>query len=315
MRHGNREPASGDRETAAAAGCRPTKAGYRSTEALPFPPWLRVKTGKAGLSRETRELVAGFGLHTVCEGAHCPNIGECFSCRTAAFMILGNTCTRDCGFCAVNHGTPDPVDPSEPERLAQAAAALGLEYVVVTSVTRDDLPDGGAGHFAATIRAIRELLPGARVEVLTPDFSGDEAALLTVLDAAPDVFNHNVETARRLQPAVRPQASYETSLQVLANAAALGAVTKSGLMVGLGETPEEIAECCEDLAQAGVSILTVGQYLQPTRRHLPVARYVAPEEFPQFEQWARAAGIRHVFAGPFVRSSYKAAETVVEHGG
>jgi lipoic acid synthetase len=286
-------------------------AGDRRRE---FPAWLRVKTGKARLSRETRELVANHGLHTVCEGAHCPNVGECYSCRTAAFLILGGTCTRNCRFCAVNHGRPEVLDPEEPDRLAEAAADLGLRYVVVTSVTRDDLPDGGAEHFAATIRALRERLPEARIEVLTPDFRGDENALRTVIAAAPDVFNHNVETVRRLQPQVRPQAGYETSLGVLRKARELGALTKSGVMVGVGETDEEVRECLADLAGVGVSIVTIGQYLQPTRRHLPVDRYVPPEDFAQYEEWGRAAGIAHVFAGPFVRSSYKAAETAAALG-
>jgi lipoic acid synthetase len=277
-----------------------------------FPQWLRVKTGKARLSRATRELVAGHGLHTVCEGAHCPNIGECYACQTAAFMILGNTCTRDCGFCAVNHGLPQAVDPDEPRRLADAAASLGLRYVVVTSVTRDDLPDGGAGQFAATILALRAKLPHARVEVLTPDFRGDRTALHTVLDAGPDVFNHNLETVRRLQLTVRPQAAYDVSLAVLREASSRGALTKSGLMVGLGETDEEVREAFRDLAAAGVRILTVGQYLQPTRRHLPVARYVEPDAFDAYRAWGEEAGIAHVFAGPFVRSSYKAAETVAQ---
>lgn len=284
----------------------------KETERVPVPNWLRVKVGKAKLSRATRELVAGHGLHTVCENAHCPNIGECYACQTAAFMILGNTCTRNCRFCAVNHGVPQAVDPDEPRRVAQAAAKLGLRYVVVTSVTRDDLPDGGAGQFAATIRAVRAQLPDARVEVLTPDFRGDPAALHTVLNAGPDVFNHNLETVRRLQVTVRPQAAYETSLAVLREASSRGALTKSGLMVGLGETDEEVREAFRDLAAAGVRILTVGQYLQPTRRHLPVARYVEPEAFDAYRAWGREAGIAHVFAGPFVRSSYKAAETVAE---
>jgi lipoic acid synthetase len=281
-------------------------------ERLPVPKWLRVKTGKAKLSRATRELVAGHGLHTVCEGAHCPNIGECYACQTAAFMILGNTCTRNCGFCAVKHGIPEAVDPDEPRRLAAAAASLGLRYVVVTSVTRDDLPDGGAGQFAATIRALRAGLPGARVEVLTPDFRGDFTALHTVLEAAPDIFNHNLETVRRLQLTVRPQAAYDTSLAVLKDASSCGALTKSGLMVGVGETDAEMREAFRDLAAAGVRILTVGQYLQPTRHHLPVARYVEPDGFDAYRAWGEEAGIAHVFAGPFVRSSYKAAETVAE---
>ncbi len=277
-------------------------------ERLRMPPWLRVKTGKARLANETRRLVAAHGLHTVCEQAHCPNLGECYACHTATFLIMGGVCTRDCGFCAVPHGGPGPLDPGEPERVAQAAAELGLSYVVVTSVTRDDLPDGGAGHFAATIRALRQAQPATQVEVLTPDFRGDAAAVATVLAAAPDVYNHNLETVRRLQPTVRPQAGYDTSLGVLAQVAREGALTKSGLMVGLGETAEEVTAALGDLAAVGARIVTIGQYLQPTRRHLPVARYVPPEEFDAYATSGRRAGIRYVFAGPFVRSSYRAAE-------
>ncbi len=277
-------------------------------DARRLPPWLRVKTGKARQSRATHDLVAAYGLHTVCEGARCPNIGECYCQKTATFMVMGARCTRDCRFCAVEHGTPCSLEPDEPQRVAAASAALGLRYVVVTSVTRDDLPDGGASHFAATIHAVRETLPHAKVEVLTPDFRGDETCLHTVLQAGPDVFNHNVETVRRLQARVRPQASYETSLEVLRRASAAPAPMKSGLMVGLGETGDEIRATMDDLAQAGVVLLTIGQYLRPTRRHVPVARYVPPEEFGQYVEWGKDAGIAHVFAGPFVRSSYRAAE-------
>ena len=277
-----------------------------------FPEWLRVKTGKATLSRETRQLIASHGLHTVCESARCPNIGECYSCHTATFMIMGDRCSRNCGFCAVKHGAPEALDADEPARIADASAELGLEYVVVTSVTRDDLPDGGAAHFAATIEAIRRRTPETKAEVLTPDFRGDERALRTVLTARPDVYNHNVETVRRLQESVRPQASYETSLQVLRAARRLGALTKSGLIVGMGETRDELRQALADLAGTGVTILTIGQYLQPTRRHLPVDRYVPPEEFKEFARWGRSSGIRHVFSGPFVRSSYRAAEAAAE---
>lgn len=274
-----------------------------------LPEWLRVKTGKARLSKATRDLVAGHGLHTVCESAHCPNVGECYCSGTATFMILGNVCTRDCRFCAVEHGAPGPVDADEPRRVATAARELGLRYVVVTSVTRDDLPDGGAGHFAATIRALREEIPGVLVEVLPSDLGGDLGALQTIIDAGPDVFNHNIETVRRLQPLVRPQAGYETSLGVLRSARQMEALTKSGLIVGLGETRDEVRETLGDLGDVGISILTIGQYLQPTRRHAPVARYVEPGEFDEFVAWGNEAGIPHVLAGPFVRSSYRAAET------
>lgn len=278
-----------------------------ATETQRLPSWLRVKTGKAGQSRATRELVAEHGLHTVCQGARCPNIGECYCNRTATFLIMGSRCTRNCGFCAIGQGCPEPLDSGEPQRLAEAAAELGLEYVVVTSVTRDDLPDGGAAHFAATIEALRRRLPEAQVEVLTPDFQGRQDCLDTVLAAGPDVFNHNVETVRRLQGSVRPQAGYDRSLGVL-RVAADRVLTKSGLMVGLGETDAEVREAIDDIARAGVSILTIGQYLRPTRGHIAVARYVPPEQFSEYERWGEAAGIAHVFSGPFVRSSYRAAE-------
>ena len=276
---------------------------------LRLPPWLRVKTGKAKLCGQTRQLVADHALQTVCDNARCPNIGECYSSQTATFLIMGAVCTRDCGFCAVEHGRPAALDPEEPRRLAEAARSLGLQYVVVTSVTRDDLPDGGAGHFAATIRALRE--DGlAGVEVLTPDFRGDRDALRTVLAELPTVFNHNLETVRRLCPLVRPQADYERSLQVLRNSRedAPPVLRKSGFMVGLGETETEIDELLHDLHDAGCQILTIGQYLRPSRSHLPVRRYVEPALFEQYAARARQIGIGEVLAGPFVRSSYRAAE-------
>ncbi|MDI9584948.1 MAG: lipoyl synthase [Acidobacteriota bacterium] len=285
-----------------------TSCGCRGDVPGRLPEWLRVKTGKARLSQATRSLVEAHGLHTVCQSARCPNIGECYCSGTATFLILGNVCTRNCRFCAVAHGSPGPVDPDEPGRLAQAAAELGLRYVVVTSVTRDDLPDGGASQFAATVRELKRQIPGVLVEVLPSDMGGDEAALRTVLDSGPDVFNHNLETVRRLQPVVRPQAGYERSLGVLRRARELGALTKSGLIVGLGETRDELREALDDLASCGVRILTIGQYLQPTRAHMPVARYVEPAEFDEFADWGRQAGIDHVVSGPFVRSSYQAAE-------
>lgn len=276
---------------------------------LRLPPWLRVKTGKARLCCETRQLVADHALHTVCDSAHCPNIGECYSSQTATFLIMGSVCTRNCGFCAVTHGRPSALDQDEPERLAQASVDLGLDFVVVTSVTRDDLPDGGAGHFAATIQALHAVGIG-QVEVLTPDFGGSREALQTVLQAGPTVFNHNLETVRRLCPTVRPQAGYERSLEVLAAARDLAPeiLRKSGFMVGLGETEAEIEALLEDLHAAGVEILTIGQYLRPTRHHLPVQRYVEPEQFEAYAQLARQIGLSQVLAGPFVRSSYRAAE-------
>ena len=283
------------------------------SQRLRLPSWLRVKTGKAHLCCETRQLVANHALHTVCDSARCPNIGECYSSQTATFLIMGAVCTRNCRFCAVAHGQPEPLEADEPRRLAEASMNLGLDYVVVTSVTRDDLEDGGAGHFAATIAALHAA-GLSEVEVLTPDFQGDRAALLTVLGALPTVFNHNVETVRRLCPTVRPQARYERSLQVLADARELAPdiLRKSGFMVGLGETDEEIAGLLGDLHEAGCQILTIGQYLQPSRHHLPIQRYVEPERFDEYARQAREIGIHHVLAGPFVRSSYRAAEVARE---
>ena len=277
---------------------------------LRLPPWLRVKTGKREQSQATGRVIEARGLRTVCTSARCPNVGECYACGTATFLILGGQCTRRCGFCAVPGGTPGPLDPTEPERVAQAVREMGLKYAVVTSVTRDDLPDGGAGHFAATIEAIHRAMPETPVEVLTPDFLGDREALATVLKAEPTVFNHNVETVRRLQATVRPEADYERSLGVLraAGEIAPGIPRKSGLMVGLGETDEEIREALADLNRAGVSLVTLGQYLAPTRRHLAVQRYVPPEQFDEYARWGREMGIRFVAAGPFVRSSYRAGE-------
>ncbi len=279
-----------------------------------MPDWLKVKTGKASLARRTRALLHDCGVHSVCEEAMCPNIGECFSSGTATFMILGDTCTRNCRFCAVRHGRPEPVDPEEPERVAEAAARLGLRYVVVTCVTRDDLPDGGAGQFVRTMEALRRRLPGVRIEVLTSDLGGRQEPLARVLRARPTVFNHNVETVRRLHTTVRPQADYDRSLTVLrrAGASASGALIKSGLMVGLGETLEEVGETLEDLADAGCSIVTIGQYLRPSPALLPVARYVPPEEFEHLERMGLDRGLKRVLSGPFVRSSYRAREAAEE---
>ncbi len=252
-------------------------------------------------------VVRAGGLHTICESARCPNIGECWERRTATFLILGDVCTRNCGFCAVAKGTPLPPDPGEPARVAEAAVRLGLRYAVITSVTRDDLADGGAAHFAAVIRAVREARPGTRVEALIPDFGGDEAALGAVLDASPDVLNHNLETTESLYPAIRrPRGNYGRSLGVLAAAKARGARTKSGLMIGLGESEPDILRTFADLRRAGCDLLTVGQYLQPTAAHPPVVRYYTPEEFEALAAEARRAGFREVVAGPLVRSSYEA---------
>jgi lipoic acid synthetase len=273
-----------------------------------LPAWAAKKRGILREVRPLRRVLRELGLHTVCEEARCPNIGECFSRPTATFMIAGTRCTRRCGFCAVDTARPAPLDPGEPARIAEATRRLGLRHVVVTAVARDDLADGGAGHFSATIRAVRAVAPATRVEVLTPDFKGEDAPLETVLAAGPDVFNHNLETVWRLSRTVRPQASYQRSLAVLGRAKHLrpDVVTKSGIMVGLGETPAEVRAVMEDLRAVGCDLLTVGQYLQPTRRHLPVVDYVPPPVFAEYARIGHRLGFRHVAAGPFVRSSYHA---------
>ncbi len=275
-----------------------------------LPAWARKGDPLARAARPVRVLLRDRGLNTVCEEARCPNLGECFSRGTATFMLLGDRCTRRCGYCSVATARPLPPDIGEPARVAEAAAQLGLRYVVLTSVARDDLKDGGAGQFAATVREIRKRAPGARVEVLTPDFKGDPAALAAVLEAEPDVFNHNIEMAPRLFARIRPQGSYRRSLSLLAAAKAArpAQVTKSGLMVGLGETDDEVGAVMADLRAAGVDILTVGQYLRPTREHAPVARYVRPEGFRAYEREARALGFPTVYSGVFVRSSFNAEE-------
>lgn len=249
-------------------------------------------------------------LHTVCEEARCPNIGECWGRGTATFMILGDTCTRACGFCAVKTGRPGALDVGEPKRVAMAVQAMGLRHAVITSVNRDDVPDGGAGIFAETIRWVRRLSPGTTVEVLIPDFLGDWDALATVVDARPEILNHNTETVPRLYARVRPKARYARSLELFTRARDRdpGIVTKSGVMVGLGETVDELLAVFEDLRAHGVDILTVGQYLRPTPKHLPIARYYHPDEFAELKAAALAMGFRHVEAGPLVRSSYHAEE-------
>ena len=277
-----------------------------------LPSWFRQPLPPGAEGGRVRDLLGRHGLHTVCEGAKCPNRAACWHDSAAAFLILGDACTRDCRFCAIPHDSrPAPPDPGEPARLAEAAAAMGLRHVVVTSVTRDDLPDGGAAHFAETIRAIRARLPGATVEVLVPDFQNAAAALDLVLAAKPDIFNHNLETVERLQPAIRPQADYRRSLAVLAYAARAGARTKSGLMLGLGETDGEIAAALRDLRAAGVALLTLGQYLAPSPAHHPVARFVPPAEFDRWRDEALALGFACVAAAPHVRSSYHAEELAV----
>lgn len=258
---------------------------------------------------QVRDLLKGLRLTTVCQGARCPNLCECFAKGTATFMILGDTCTRNCRFCAVPHGPVGPPDPDEPRRLADAAAELNLRHVVVTSVTRDDLPDGGAEQFRETIFALRSRL-GCRVEVLTPDFQGNASAIDRVASVRPDVYNHNVETAARLYPGARPDADYHRSLDLLKRVKSKfpKITTKSGIMVGLGETNEEVLGVLHDLRSVGCDMLTIGQYLQPTPQHLPISRFVTPEEFSDFERRALEMGFRGVASGPFVRSSYHAGE-------
>jgi lipoic acid synthetase len=272
------------------------------------PPWLTVRAPGGPGFTATRTIVRSLGLHTVCEEAQCPNLGECWGHKTATFMLLGDTCTRNCSFCAVTHGRPLTVDAEEPRRVAEAVAALGLQHVVVTSVNRDDLSDGGAAHFAATVTALREMAPGCRVEVLVPDFQGRLASVETVLAAGVDVFNHNTETVPRLYRRVRPGAGYARSLSVLAHAAVTGrgCLTKTGLMLGVGETVDEVVDVMRDLRQVRCDILTLGQYLRPSKDHLPIERYVTPAEFDELGDVARGLGFRHVESGPLVRSSYHA---------
>ncbi len=272
------------------------------------PPWLKRRIPAGETYQGVHRLLHEGGLHTVCQEARCPNLGECFSRGTATFLILGDRCTRNCGFCAVAHGPEGPPDPEEPRRVAETAAALGLRYVVVTSVTRDDLPDGGAGQFVEVIREVRKRLPEARIEVLVPDFRGSRDALQSVLQAGPHVLNHNLETVPRLYPRVRSGADYERSLRLLrwAKEFAPHLPTKSGLMLGLGERKEEVEAVLRDLLSVGCSMLTLGQYLQPSREHLPVERFIPPEEFEQWRQKALSMGFREVASAPFVRSSYHA---------
>ncbi|MHC4472635.1 MAG: lipoyl synthase [Planctomycetota bacterium] len=285
---------------------RPRKAARER-----LPPWLKKRLPPGDTTRPVREVLAGLRLVTVCEEARCPNLNECWSAGTATFMIMGEICTRSCGFCAVDGPRrPEPLDPDEPERVARAASAMELRHVVITSVDRDDLADGGSHHFAKVVESVRAALPRARLEVLTPDFRGVEEDILRVLDAGPDIYNHNVETVPRLYDGVRRQARYEWSLGLLDLVKRTGhdAFTKSGLMVGLGETKEELYEVFRDLRGVGCDILTVGQYLKPSDRHVPVERFVPPEEFDEYREVAKEMGFRAVASGPFVRSSYHAAE-------
>lgn len=272
-----------------------------------IPEWLRVTLPSDPAFARTGSLLRDLGLNTVCQGAKCPNIYECFSRNVATFLIMGRHCTRACAFCNIGPGRVEPLDPGEPARVAEAAARLGLRHVVITSVTRDDLPDGGAAHFAATIAAVRARMPRCTVEVLIPDLRGDAGALATVVAAAPQIINHNVETVPELYAAIRPQAGFEQSLELLARVKAAGITSKSGLMLGLGETDVQVRRLLEHLAGAGVDIVTIGQYMRPSAAHPEVARWVPPAEFEALATLGAELGIPHVYAAPRVRSSYNAA--------
>jgi len=274
------------------------------------PPWLKKRIPPFQDVQKVRSILEQTDLHTVCQEARCPNLGECFARETATFLILGRVCTRDCGFCAVERGAPGPPDEAEPQRVAQAVQKMGLHYVVITSVTRDDLPDGGASSFAKTIRAIRALNPKIKVEVLIPDFKGNQDSLKTVLKESPEILNHNIETIPRFYPRVRPLADYKRSLDLLKKSKkdCPHIPTKSGYMLGFGETREEVLELLRDLKEAGCDFLTIGQYLQPRQDRLPVIRFVPPEEFEEYKRIAERMGFRAVASGPFVRSSFHAAQ-------
>jgi len=273
-----------------------------------LPPWIKSNELWSEQTNSVRKLLKDLKLHTVCLEARCPNLGECYSSGTATFLILGNICTRNCRFCAVEHGIPEKLDPEEPARVAKAVSILGLKFAVLTSVTRDDLPDGGAEHYAQTIKAIKKEVPGCYVEVLVPDFQGKEKALIKVLESSPEVFAHNVETVPRLYSKVRPKANYERSLTVLKRAKSIApqVVIKSGFMVGLGEKRHEIQALLQDLRENGCEIVTIGQYLRPRLDLLPVSKYYTPEEFSEFKEEARKLGFTQVESGPLVRSSYHA---------
>jgi lipoic acid synthetase len=277
---------------------------------VPKPEWLKVRAPGSENYHRLKGLMRGLGLHTVCEEANCPNIGECWHHGTATFMILGGTCTRSCGYCNVTHGTPQAADEQEPVKVASAIHALALEYVVVTSVDRDDLPDFGATHFARTILETRARIPSCRLEVLIPDFQGDRAALQIVLDAKPDVLNHNIETVPRMYRTARPGGRYQRALDVLRHSREIAPAipTKSGLMVGLGEEWDEVVQTLSDLRDAGVSIVTIGQYLRPSLANLPMVRYYTPDEFAELKRIGLELGFGHVESGPLVRSSYHAHE-------
>jgi lipoic acid synthetase len=273
-----------------------------------LPSWFKVKIRQGPDYQDIRNTMDRLGLHTICEEARCPNVWECWNARTATFLILGDICTRRCHYCAVKTGRPLALDPKEPLRVAQAVQALGLRHVVITSVNRDELEDGGAEVFAETIRQIRHLIPTCAIEVLIPDFLGDHNALRVIVKVKPDIVNHNIETVRRLFPSIRPQGKYDRSLDLLDCAKRLGARTKSGLIVGMGETLEEAREVMRDVRAAGCDIMTIGQYLQPTKQHLPVCRFYHPDDFVALKEEGMALGFSHVESGPLVRSSYHAAQ-------
>jgi lipoic acid synthetase len=276
------------------------------------PLWLKKRLPDPQVLTQMRSLLDGLHLHTICESGNCPNLGECWAKSTATFLILGNRCTRHCGFCNVDSGRPEPLDAGEPEHVAQAVAALGLAHVVITSVTRDDITDGGAAHFAETIRQINYHSPGTSVEALVPDFAGDPEAIAAILAAKPAIFAHNIETVERLHGQMRPRFTYQRSLNVLEQAHRLAPkiYTKSSIMVGLGETPSDVIATMKDLYGVGCSFLTVGQYLQPSKRHTPVYEYVTPEQFEEYRLAALELGFRYVASGPFVRSSFDAADAL-----
>jgi len=275
-----------------------------------LPSWLKVTLQTGPAYQDLRKILDGLGLHTICEEARCPNIWECWNNRTATFLILGDICTRRCHYCAVETGRPLPVDQDEPVRVAQAVQAMGLRHAVITSVNRDELADGGASIFAETIRQIRRLNPSCTIETLIPDFEGHEAALATVTSEKPEILNHNIETVPRLFPTIRPQGKYQRSIDLLGRAKRLGMKTKSGLMVGMGETVDEIRQVMRDLRSVGCDILTIGQYLQPTKQHLPVIWFYHPGAFALLKEEGLALGFRHVESGPLVRSSYHADQQI-----
>ncbi len=303
----------------AANGALPSHSGAdasNGTEHWPArkPEWLKVRAPGGSNYRRLKTLVRSGELHSVCEEAHCPNIGECWEAGTATFLIMGDICTRNCPYCAIAHGRPEELDEDEPRRVAEAVARLELNHVVVTSVDRDDLPDGGAWIFAEVIREIRQRLPGCSIEVLTPDFRGDRRAIRTVIEAGPEIFNHNMETVRRMHRTARPGGRYDRSLRVLSDARKMDdeVLIKTGIMLGLGEAPDDVLEFMHDAVSAGVQILTLGQYLRPSTEHLPIHRYVTPEEFVDWKRIGEELGLLHVESGALVRSSYHAREQVEE---